>query len=50
MDAHLGSWLFWASLALFLFVALVITVPLNSWLINRGRGHAVVHHSHHNHH
>ncbi len=33
-------------LALSLAVAFVITVPVNRWLIARGRGHAVVHYLH----
>ena len=43
MDAGLGTVLFWAALALSLAVAFVLTVPVNRWLIARGRGHAVVH-------
>jgi hypothetical protein len=46
MDAGLSSWLFWASLALSLAVAFVVTVPVNRRLIARGRGHAVVHQYH----
>lgn len=46
MDAGLGDALFWGSLALSLAVAFVLTVPVNRWLIARGRGHAVVHHLH----
>jgi hypothetical protein len=47
MEAGLASWLFWASLAFALAVAFVLTVPVNRWLIGRGRGHAVVHEYHH---
>jgi hypothetical protein len=47
MDAGLANWLFWASLALSLVVAFVLTVPVNRYLIARGRGHAVVHQHHH---
>ena len=47
MDAGLGSWLFWGSLAASLVLAFVVTVPVNRWLISRGRGHAVVHAFHH---
>ena len=47
MDAGLGSWLFWGSLAFALAVAFVVTVPVNRWLISRGKGHAVVHQYHH---
>lgn len=47
MDAGLASWLFWASLAVALVMAFVLTVPVNRWLIARGKGHAVVHEFHH---
>jgi hypothetical protein len=47
MEAGLAHWLFWASLAFALLVAFVLTVPVNRWLIGRGRGHAVVHEYHH---
>ncbi len=43
MDAGLGSWLFWVTLALSLAVAFLVTTPFNKWMIGRGRGHAVVH-------
>ena len=43
MDAGLGAALFWAALAFSLVVAFFVTLPLNRWLISRGRGHAVVH-------
>jgi hypothetical protein len=48
MEAGLASFLFWGSLAFSLAVAFVVTVPVNRWLISRGRGHAVVH-EHHSH-
>ena len=47
MEAGLASWVFWAALATSLAVAFVLTVPVNRWLIARGRGHAVVHEHHH---
>jgi len=47
MDSGLSSPLFWGSLAFSLVVAFVLTVPVNRWLIRRGRGHAVVHAYHH---
>lgn len=47
MDAGLGNWLFWATLAFSLAVAFVATVPVNRALIRRGRGHAVMHRYHH---
>ena len=46
MDAGLGSALFWLSLAGSLAVAFVLTVPVNRWLMSRGKGHAVVHQLH----
>ena len=51
MAAGLATGLFWWSLALSLVVAFVVTVPVNRWLIGRGKGHAVVHefHNHHEH-
>jgi hypothetical protein len=39
--------LFWVSLAGSLAIAFVITVPVNRWLISRGRGHEVMHEYHH---
>ena len=47
MEAGLASWVFWASLAFAFAVAFVLTVPINRWLISRGKGHAVVHAYHH---
>jgi len=47
MDAGLASGLFWGSLMVALAVAFVTTVPVNRWMIARGRGHAVVHEMHH---
>ena len=46
MDAGLGSWLFWVSLAGALALAFVVTTPINRWIIGRGKGHAVVHQYH----
>ncbi|MGW7379339.1 DUF4396 domain-containing protein [Streptomyces sp. NPDC054794] len=47
MDAQLSDLLFWASLAISLAVAFVVTTPVNKWTIGRGKGHAVVHQYHH---
>jgi Domain of unknown function (DUF4396) len=47
MDAGLTSLLFWGSLALSLAVAFVAALPVNRWLLSRGRGHALVHARHH---
>ena len=46
LAAGLGDGLFWWSLALSLVIAFVLTVPVNHWLIARGRGHAVMHELH----
>ena len=46
MAAGLATGLFWWSLAVSLAVAFVLTVPVNRWLISRGKGHAVVHELH----
>ena len=43
MDAPLDSALFWGSLAVALVIAAAVALPVNYWLISRGRGHAVVH-------
>jgi hypothetical protein len=39
MEAGLDSLLFWGSLAL----ALALAVPVNRWLLARGKGHCAVH-------
>ena len=41
--AGLTDSLFWWSLTLSLVIAFIVAVPVNRWLIARGRGHAVVH-------
>ena len=46
MDAPLDSGLFWGSLAASLLVAGAAALPLNRWLIARGRGHALAHGTH----
>lgn len=43
LAAGLTDGLFWWSLVVSLAVAFVVTVPINRWLIARGKGHAVVH-------
>jgi hypothetical protein len=42
LDAGLGDVLFWGSLSFALAVAGVVAFPVNRWLIDRGKGHAVV--------
>lgn len=48
IDAELTDALFWWSLGVSLIIAFAVALPLNYWLIARGKGHAVAHayHSH----
>jgi Domain of unknown function (DUF4396) len=43
MEAGLGTVLFWGSLSFALAIAFLAAVPVNRWLIARGKGHAAVH-------
>jgi Domain of unknown function (DUF4396) len=43
LEAGLSDLLFWGSLAFALAIAFVAAVPVNRWLIARGKGHAAVH-------
>jgi hypothetical protein len=49
LEAMLTDALFWWSLVVSLAIAFVVTVPVNHWMIGRGRGHAAVHHLHEHH-
>jgi hypothetical protein len=49
IDATLDTALFWWSLAVSLAIAFVAAVPVNHWLMERGRGHAAVHRLHEEH-
>ncbi|MCQ9178007.1 DUF4396 domain-containing protein [Streptomyces sp. IBSBF 2953] len=46
MNAQLDDRLFWTTLLGGFAVALLITAPVNKWMIGRGKGHAVAH-AHH---
>jgi hypothetical protein len=46
MHSGLTSPLFWGSLAVALLIAFAVTLPVNRWLIGRGKGHAVMHEFH----
>jgi len=48
LNAMVTDMYFWISLAIALAVAFAVTVPVNRWLIVRGKGHAVLH-EHHRH-
>jgi hypothetical protein len=43
LEAGLGDLLFWGSLAFALPVAGAFALPVNRWLLARGKGHAAVH-------
>lgn len=43
MDSGLGDILFWGALSFALAIAFVLTVPVNRWLLARGKGHTAVH-------
>ena len=43
MEAGLGDLLFWGSLGVALAVAGLAALPVNRWLLKRGKGHAVMH-------
>ena len=43
MEAGITGPLFWGALAFALAVAFVVTLPINRWMIGRGKGHARVH-------
>jgi hypothetical protein len=45
--AYINEPLFWGSLIIGLFAAFWVALPVNYWLIKRGKGHAVVHSHHH---
>jgi hypothetical protein len=46
LAAGLADPLFWWSLLASLAIAFAVTVPVNRWLIARGKGHAVMHQFH----
>jgi Domain of unknown function (DUF4396) len=48
MDAGLLDPLFWITLLGSLVIAFLAALPVNRWLIAKGRGHAVIH-AHHDH-
>ena len=43
MEAGVGDVLFWGALSVALVIAGVFAVPVNRWLIARGKGHVAVH-------
>ena len=43
MESGLGDVLFWGALSFALAVAFVFALPVNRWLISKGKGHVAVH-------
>ena len=43
MEAGIDSLLFWGSLSVALVIAGAVALPVNRWLIARGKGHVAVH-------
>jgi len=43
MESGLGDVLFWGALSFALAIAFVVALPVNRWLIARGKGHTAVH-------
>jgi hypothetical protein len=43
MEAGVGDLLFWGSLSVALVIAGMFALPVNRWLLARGKGHAAVH-------
>jgi len=48
MEQGVGDLGFWAALAAALLIAGAVAFPVNRWLLQRGKGHAVIH-QHHQH-
>lgn len=49
MDAGLVNAVFWVSMIIALAVAYVVAYPVNRYLLQRGKGHALTHEYHHGH-
>lgn len=49
MNAGLVNPLFWLTMSLALSVAFVVAVPVNRYLLSKGKGHALVHEYHYLH-
>jgi hypothetical protein len=50
MNAGLVNPVFWLTMPLSLFVAFLVAVPVNKYLLERDKGHALVHKYHYEHH
>lgn len=51
MDAGLVNPIFWLAMPIALTAAFFVALPVNKYLLQRGKGHAIMHdhHAHHNH-
>lgn len=49
MDARVFDPLFWGTLIVALFIGFLVTVPVNRYLLLKGKGHALVHDTMHHH-
>jgi hypothetical protein len=47
MNAGLNNLLFWVTMPISLSAAFVVAVPVNRYLLARGKGHALVYRYHH---
>jgi hypothetical protein len=41
-----SDFMFWSSLAIALGIAFVVTLPVNRWMIRKGKGHSLIMHDH----
>lgn len=49
MDAGIVNPIFWVSMAFALVCAFFVALPVNKYLLDKGKGHALVHEYHHAH-
>ena len=47
MEAGLVNWIFWISMMIALTAAFAAAYPVNRYLLQRGKGHALTHEYHH---
>lgn len=47
MDKNLGHPIYWISRSVALTAAFIVAYPVNLYLLNRGKGHAIIHKNHH---
>ena len=47
MDAGFNNLLYWSTMIISLFIAFIVALPVNRYLLQKGKGHALIH-QHHN--